>query len=131
MLRCQRLDSLQASVTAGDDGDGPMQVVAIAARDSEAKVREASLVAVGELAEHCLPEFAEQSASVLTFLYHALQDPVAKVQARACSALEAYCDHLGELCISSSCRCHRSAELPDCRILSVCGSGQRLQAAIV
>lgn len=72
-----------------------LQVVALAARDSEAKVREASLVAVGEMAEHCLPEFAEQSLSILPFLYGALQDPVARVQSRACAALEAYCDHLG------------------------------------
>ena len=72
-----------------------VQVIAAAAGDSEAKVREVSLVAVGEMAQHCLPEFAEQSASVLPFLLSALQDPAAKVQARACSALEAYCDHLG------------------------------------
>ena len=72
-----------------------MQVVAAGLQDPEAEVQAAAAFALGELAEHCMPEILQQAREVMPAIFAVLADDDPTVHEQACYALRAFCEILG------------------------------------
>lgn len=72
-----------------------LQIVLAGVRDSLAKSRGAAVFAIGQLAEHCQPEIAQQARHILPAVFALVNDADQEVQEQAHYALQTFCDSLG------------------------------------